>query len=100
MAQEVTRKILDGVTKTLAELPPEVAGDVYERGLILTGGGSLFGGLDDYLREATKRSVSIADEPRYSIVRGLAQLFHEPHWFLHLNQNQSPSLLDVESPAL
>lgn len=100
VVQEVVRKIVDGVTTTLAELPPEVAGDVYERGLILTGGGSLFGGLDDYLRETTKLFVSIADEPRYAIVRGLAQLFDEPHWLRRLNLNDAPPLLDAESPAI
>ena len=99
VAQEVVRKILEGVTKTLAELSPEVAGDVYERGLILTGGGSLFGGLDDYLREATKLSVSIADEPRHAIVRGLAQLFHEPHWFRRLNQNESHRCWTSRAPS-
>lgn len=99
VAQEVVRKIVEGVTATLSELPPEVAGDVHERGLILTGGGSLFGGFDEYLREATSLFVAIADEPRYAIVRGLAQLFDEPHWLRRLNQETIP-LLDAESPAV
>src|SRR5262249_20964840 len=51
VAQEVVRKIVDGIAQTLTELPPEVAGDIHERGLILTGGGSLLGGIDDFLRE-------------------------------------------------
>lgn len=97
IAQEVVRKIVNGITTTLTELPPEVAGDVYERGLILTGGGSLFGGLDDFLRETTKLSVQVADEPRYAIVRGLAQLFDEPHWLRRLNQNEPQPLLDAQS---
>src|SRR4029453_5796422 len=87
IAQEVVRKIVDGITKTLSELPPEVAGDIYQRGVILTGGGSLFGGLDDFLRETTKLPVRVADEPRYALVRGLAQLFDEPHWLPRLNRN-------------
>lgn len=100
VAQEIVRKIVNGVTATLSELPPEVAGDVYERGIILTGMGALFGGLDDYLRETTKLFVSVADEPRYAIVRGLAQLFDEPHWLRRLKQNGSPLLLDPESATL
>jgi rod shape-determining protein MreB len=100
VAQEVVRKIVNAITSTLTELPPEVAGDVYERGLILTGGGSLFGGLDDFLRETTKLPVLIADEPRYAIVRGLAQLFDEPHWLRRLKQDEAAQpLLDVESAA-
>jgi rod shape-determining protein MreB and related proteins len=100
IAQEVVRKIVDGVTQSLSELPPEIAGDVYERGLILTGGGSLFGGLDDYLREETKLPVRITDEPRYAIVRGLAQLFDEPQWLRILKQNETPPLLDVQTETL
>ena len=78
VAQEVVRQIVVGVGATLGELPPEVAGDIYDRGIILTGGGALFGGIDDFLRDAIKLPVRIADEPRYAIVRGLEQMFDEP----------------------
>jgi rod shape-determining protein MreB len=78
VAQEVVRQIVAGVGATLGELPPEVAGDIYDRGLILTGGGALFGGIDEYLRDAIKLPVRVADEPRYAIVRGLEQMFDEP----------------------
>jgi len=97
LAQEVVHEIVDGIAMTLSELSPEVAGDVYQRGLILTGGGSLFSGLADLLREATNLSVSIASEPRYAIVRGLAQLFDEPKWLRRLKQNESPALLSNDS---
>ena len=78
VAQEVVRQIVAGVGTTLGELPPEVAGDIYDRGIILTGGGALFGGIDEYLREVTKLPVQVADDPRYAIVRGLEQMFDEP----------------------
>ena len=78
VAQEVVRKIVEGVSSTLRELPAEVAGDIYERGIVLTGGGAQFGGLGDYLHDETKLPVRIADEPRYAIVRGLEQMFDEP----------------------
>lgn len=80
VAEEVVRKIVAGISATLTELPPEVAGDIYARGIILTGGGAQFGGLDDYLRDETKLPVRIAEEPRYAIVRGLEQMFEEPLW--------------------
>ena len=96
VAQEVVRKIVDVIATTLSELPPEVAGDVHQRGLILTGGGSLLGGIDEYLREATKLFVSVADEPRYAIVRGLAQLFDEPRWLRRFKETESTSLLSEE----
>jgi len=78
VAQEVVRKIVDGISSTLRELPAEVAGDIYDRGIILTGGGAQFGGLDDYLRQETKLPVRVADEPKYAIVRGLEKMFDEP----------------------
>jgi rod shape-determining protein MreB len=78
VAQEVVRQIVAGVGATLGELPPEVAGDIYDRGIILTGGGALFGGIDEYVREATSLPVRVADDPRYAIVRGLEQMFDEP----------------------
>jgi rod shape-determining protein MreB len=92
VAQEVVGRIVEGIRTTLSELPPEVAGDIYERGIILTGGGAQFGGLDDYLREATKLPVRIADEPRYAIVRGLEQIFEEPLWLRHVMRTE-PHLL-------
>lgn len=97
IARYVVGKILDGVTSTLAELSPEVAGDIYDRGIILTGGGALLRGLDDYLREQSKLPVTVADEPRYAIVRGLEQMFDEP--LLLRRVVRSEPLLDAENEA-
>jgi len=68
---------------------------------VLIGGGSLFGGLDDFLRESTKLPVRIADEPRYAIVRGLAQLFDEPQLLRRLSlTDESQTLLDAGGEIL
>jgi len=96
IAQEVVRKIVAGVSMTLTELPPEIAGDIYDRGIILTGGGALFGGLDDYLREETKLPVRMADEPRYAIVRGLEQVFNEPLWLRRVMRGETQLAMDLE----
>jgi rod shape-determining protein MreB len=96
IAQEVVRKIVDGIALTLTTLSPEVSGDIYERGLVLTGGGALFGGLDDFLRESTKLPVRIADEPRYAIVRGLAQMFDEPQILRRLDLSESRMTLEPD----
>lgn len=95
VAQHVVHKIVESVGATLTGLPPEVAGDIHERGIILTGGGALFGGLDDYLREYTNLPVRIADEPRYAIVRGLAQMFDEPLWLRRILRSDPHPLLDA-----
>lgn len=97
VAQEVVRRIVEGISSTLGELAPEVAGDIYDRGIILTGGGALFGGLDDYLREETKLPVRVANDPRYAIVRGLEQMFDEPLLLRRLMRQESQISLDLET---
>jgi rod shape-determining protein MreB len=99
VAQYVVSRIVEGVSSTLAELPPEVAGDIHERGIILTGGGALFGGIDDYLRDQTGLPVRIADEPRFAIVRGLVQLFDEPLSVRRVIRNEPHPLLDLQDEA-
>ena len=100
IAQEVVRRIAAGVTATLGELPPEVAGDIYDRGIILTGGGALFGGLDEYLREETKLPVRIADDPRYAIVRGLEKMFDAPLLMRRLMRDDAQEFLDLQSETI
>ncbi len=96
VAQEVVRQIVAGVGATLGELPPEVAGDIYDRGIILTGGGALFGGIDEYLRDAIKLPVRVADEPRYAIVRGLEQMFDEPLLMRRVMRQSEQLVLEPE----
>ena len=100
VAQEVVRQIVAGVSATLGELPPEVAGDIYDRGIILTGGGALFGGLDEYLHEVTKLPVRVADDPRYAIVRGLEQMFDSPLLLRRLMRQEPEALLDLQSETI
>jgi rod shape-determining protein MreB len=99
VAQEVVRHIVAGVGATLGELPPEVAGDIYDRGLILTGGGALVGGIDDYLRDVIKLPVRVADEPRYAIVRGLEQMFDEPLLMRRVMRQSEQLVLEPEPDA-
>lgn len=99
VSQYVVGKIVDGVSTTLAELSPEVAGDIYDRGIILTGGGALFNGMDVYMRDQTKLAVGIADEPRYAIVRGLAQMFDNPLLLRRAVRTEAPPLLNDETEA-
>jgi len=96
VAQEVVRQIVAGVGATLGELPPEVAGDIYDRGIILTGGGALFGGIDEYLRDEIKLPVRVADDPRYAIVRGLEQMFDEPLLMRRVMRQSEQLVLEPE----
>ena len=82
------------LTAALAELSPEVAGDIYDRGIILTGGGALLEGMGEYMNEHTKLSVRVADEPRYAIVRGLARMFDDPLLLRRVVRTEAPPLLE------
>jgi rod shape-determining protein MreB len=99
VAQNIVKRIADEVREALAELQPEVAADIYERGIILTGGGVLLEGMSEYLQKEIQLAVRVADEPRLAIVRGLAHLFDEPLLLRRVTRNEAPSLLDTEASA-
>jgi rod shape-determining protein MreB len=62
--------IVDAVKDALENTPPELAGDIVDRGIMLTGGGALLRGLDALIREETGLPVTIADDPLSAVVRG------------------------------
>jgi len=62
--------IVDAVKTTLDKTPPELAADIMEDGITITGGGALLGGLDQRLAHETGMPIRIADEPLYSVVIG------------------------------
>jgi rod shape-determining protein MreB len=68
--EEPLALIVDAVTTTLDKCPPELAGDVMDRGIALTGGGALLRGLDERLREETGMPIHMADNPLDSVVLG------------------------------
>lgn len=63
-------KIEEAILKALEMTPPELAADIYRRGLYLTGGGALLRGLDKRIAQKTKLNVHIADDPLRAVVRG------------------------------
>ncbi|MGH9970679.1 MAG: rod shape-determining protein [Pyrinomonadaceae bacterium] len=93
----IIRRIADEVRSTLTELPAEVAGDIYDRGLILTGGGAQLHGLAQYLQKEVGLSVLVADEPRFAIVRGLSQMFDEPLLLRRVARTEAQPLIDTET---
>src|SRR5213076_3210701 len=68
--EEPVNLIVDAVKTTLDKCPPELAGDVMDRGIALTGGGALLRELDERLRQETGLPVHLADNPLESGVRG------------------------------
>jgi rod shape-determining protein MreB len=67
---EPVSAIIDAVKTTLDKTPPELAADIMERGIMLTGGGALLAGLDMRLAHETGMAINIAHEPLYSVVIG------------------------------
>lgn len=63
-------KIEEAILKALESTPPELAADIYRRGLYLTGGGALLRGLDKRISQKIKLPVHVADDPLRAVVRG------------------------------
>ncbi len=68
--EEPLHAIVDAVRVTLDQTPPELAGDIMDRGIVLTGGGALLRGLDERLRHETGMPVHVAEHPLTSVALG------------------------------
>jgi rod shape-determining protein MreB len=71
---ETVSVIIDAVRVALEQTPPELAADIVDRGIVLTGGGALLKNLDKRLREETGLPVLIADDPLSSVVLGAGKM--------------------------
>lgn len=67
-------QIVAAVMRALERTPPELGGDVLERGIMLTGGGSLLKGLDELLRSRVELPVYVADDPLTAVARGTGKI--------------------------
>lgn len=68
--QESITKIIKATTNVLEQTPPELSADIVDKGIVLTGGGSMLKGLVDKLKEELKVPVFIADSPLTCVVEG------------------------------
>ncbi|KKR24348.1 MAG: rod shape-determining protein MreB, rod shape-determining protein MreB [Candidatus Peregrinibacteria bacterium GW2011_GWE2_39_6] len=66
----IVQEIIGNIVDTLEEMPPELTGDIMERGIVLAGGGSLISGIDKAISDAAKMPVWIAEDPLTCVVRG------------------------------
>ena len=66
--------VINAILTTLDKLPPELASDVIDRGIILTGGGSLLKGLDSYLRKIVNLPVSRPGNALYCVAEGTRKI--------------------------
>jgi rod shape-determining protein MreB len=75
--EEPVNAIVDSVKTTLDKCPPELAGDIMDRGIVLTGGGALLRGLDERLRHETAMPIHVADNPLDSVAIGSGKCVEE-----------------------
>jgi rod shape-determining protein MreB len=68
------RQIVGAVRDALECIPPELSADIYDRGVVLTGGGALLRNLDQRLRAETGLPVMVAENPLTSVVLGAGRM--------------------------
>ena len=74
---EPVNAIVSAVKSTLDRTPPELSGDIMDRGIVLTGGGALMTGLDERLRHETGMPIIVADRPLECVVLGSGKCVEE-----------------------
>ena len=77
--RDTIHSIVELVIRTLEQSPPELAADIFERGIVLTGGGSLLRDIDKVLSVETKIPVFIAESPLECVVNGTAEILKKVH---------------------
>lgn len=75
---ESVSAIVEGVKVALENTAPELAADIVDQGIVLTGGGALLGDLDKVLRDATGLPVSLAEEPLTCVALGTGRALEDP----------------------
>lgn len=75
--KEPLKEIASAVRQVLENMPPDLAGDIVDNGVILTGGGALIRGLDVYLASIIKLPVKVADEPLLAVAYGTSKVLDE-----------------------
>ena len=75
--QEPIQSIVDAVMRALEITPPELASDIVDRGIVMTGGGSMIRGLDRLLTTQTQLPIHVDEEPLTCVVRGAGRILDD-----------------------
>jgi len=75
--EEPVNAVIDAIKNTLDRCPPELAADLMDQGIVLTGGGALLRGLDERLKHETGMPVIVAKDPLYCVVLGSGRCLEE-----------------------
>jgi rod shape-determining protein MreB len=79
--------IVEAVRRTLERTPPELAADIFNRGIVLTGGGALLQGIDELISNETEVPVFIAEDPLSCVALGTGKMLTEPSFRRVLEQS-------------
>ena len=77
--REPALQIVDAVHNVLERTPPELAADIFDRGIVMTGGGSLLSGLDALIEEKTGITTVIAEDPLTAVAIGTGKFIEFAH---------------------
>lgn len=86
--QEPLKEIAEALRDVLEKMPPDLAGDIVNHGIILTGGGALIRQLDKYLSDIVRIPVYVADEPLLAVARGTGRALEEIDLLQELFENE------------
>jgi len=86
--KEPLKEIAEALRDVLEKMPPDLAGDIVNHGIILTGGGALIRQLDKYLSDIVRIPVFVADEPLLAVARGTGRALEEIDLLQELFENE------------
>ena len=95
---EQVESIVQAVRIALEQTPPELAADIVDRGIVLTGGGALLKGLDQLLREQTSLPITVVDDPLSTVVMGTGRALDNIHVLNDVCIDSSLQVQDGPSP--
>ncbi|MCZ6766968.1 MAG: rod shape-determining protein [bacterium] len=81
--------IVDALKLALEQTPPELAADIVDRGIVMTGGGSLLKGLDKLLKEETNLPINLVDDPLLCVVLGAGKILDNVHSYDRILMHRS-----------
>jgi rod shape-determining protein MreB len=77
---EPASQIVEAVKVALEATPPELASDIADKGIMLTGGGALLRGMDTWISDSTGLPVTVADDPLSCVALGCGRVLEHPKW--------------------
>jgi rod shape-determining protein MreB len=78
---EPVSQIVEALKNALEQTPPELAADIVDRGIVMTGGGSMLRGLDTLLKEETNLPINVVDDPLLCVVLGAGKVLDDLHTY-------------------